>query len=57
MKILKAKIPVFINGVIIEPESIFSCPEEQADKFIKSKSAVLHTEKKTKTTNSKEPSA
>jgi hypothetical protein len=46
MKILKAKVPVFLNGRIIEPGSKFSCPDDQANKFIESKSAILYDQEK-----------
>ncbi|KYD24609.1 hypothetical protein [Parageobacillus toebii] len=48
MKILKAKVPVFLNGRIIEPGNKFSCPDDLADKFIESKTAILFVEKKSR---------
>jgi hypothetical protein len=51
MKVLKAKVPVFLNGMLIEPGSKFSCSEELADKFLESKSATLYAEKKSKGSN------
>lgn len=51
MKILKAKVPVFLNGTLVEPGSKFSCSDELADKFLESKSATLFVEKKSKGSN------
>lgn len=48
MKILKAKTSVFLNGRIIEPGDKFSCPDDLADKFIESKTAILFVEKKSR---------